>query len=183
MFKKLGVLILLLSSLNVNVFAITIGEYMNWLNPSYAVSLWRVTIEDNQHRYSPLEYFSYSYNGMAYVTQTSGTYGGRVALVIKEYIQPAGLPGYNYMYIHDYSSDSEIRVNQGVKSYSVPASYTNNMFKLEGTGSDSIGTYYAWVLELPNLSQNDKVVQVDSCFVYSGNTYCKSATVTINGLF
>lgn len=182
MFKKLGVLILLLSSLSVNVFAITIGEYMSWLNPSHSDYLWRVTVEDNEHRYSPLESFSYTFNGVAYVAQTSGTYGGRVALTIKEYVQPAGLPGYNYMYIHDYSSDSEIRVNQGVKSYSVPASYANNLIHLK-TDTDSIGEYHWWLLELPNLSQNDKVVQIDSCFVYLGNTYCKSATVTINGLF
>lgn len=150
-----------------------------WVNPSHVDIVWT---GDAQDTYTAQEGFNYvSSNNINHFSVSTGKYAGKLGVTIKEYVQPGGLPGFNYMHVYDDISNAEARFNQGVVGYTVPATYRNYIYPL-GSGTDTIGQFNYWFIALPYLGQADRVIRVHSCFSYSAGTYYKTAMVTINGI-
>lgn len=121
-----------------------------------------------------------------YDGSTAGTYGGRLGVFIREYIQPGGIPGYKYMLIKDKSSvGGQIRINNGVIGYSVPATLSNSIQLIGQDTDENDHQFFLWFYTLPDLSGNTQTVQVEHCAVsqaFLDGRLCVEARLRIQGV-
>jgi hypothetical protein len=185
--KRLLRAFLVLLALSGSLFADILSDYISWVRPSHVRYIFVST--NGGVDYNASEGLGYSSsNGINYTSQSVGNYAAYVGIYVRVYVQPGGLPSVGYAHLYDYSTDSEIVFTNNGSSiaYTYPASYANAVWgrinDTVGSTDDGVGPYWDWFIAMPYLGQSDRVVKVDSCFVYQSNTYCKTARVTINGL-
>lgn len=165
--------------LSSSLWAVTTAEYISWIKPSRVDAVWQKVDEDT---YSLLEVLPWPETSVINNTTYSvGQYGGELAITVREYVQPGGLPGFNFM--HVYAGEGNARFNQGVVGYTYLADFRQQI-EYRGTGTDAVGDFHWWLIKMAYTGNATRTIRVDSCFSYSYGTgeYCKQRTMKIRGL-
>jgi len=137
---------------------------------------------------SYLPYYTSAEDKITYIkeffkAESSGQYGGKIFLTVRQYIQPSGLPGYRKTIFKTDNLGKLAEFDNAGSGWIKPLYQTN--FTNLGTFNDGQDNFIWWLVEYPDLSQDDKDLSVESCVINAtiyDEKICKETKFTIRGL-